>query len=119
MTQTNGNGSRLDRIEAIMLDLAAASVRHDNTFSRHDEDFNRINRTLQKIAEAQKQTHALQQANAQQIEQNQHAIAQNQQAIAQLTAEQQLSRQDINTLTASIQDLRNLVADYIESRSSQ
>jgi len=43
--------------------------------------------------------------------------AANNQAIAQLTAEQQLSRQDINTLTASIQDLRNLVADYIQGRS--
>jgi chromosome segregation ATPase len=54
---------------------------------------------------------------AEQQEANRQAIAQNQQAIAQLTAEQQLSRQDISTLTASIQELRNLVADYIQGRS--
>lgn len=92
MTQENGNGSnRLDRIEAIMLDLAAASVRHDNEFSR-------INITFERIAAQQEA---------------------NRQAIAALTAEQQLSRQDINTLTASIQDLRNLVADYIQARVEQ
>ncbi|MBF2026781.1 MAG: hypothetical protein IGS48_08445 [Oscillatoriales cyanobacterium C42_A2020_001] len=110
MTQSGENDSRLDRIEAILLDLAVASVRHDNAISRHDQEFSRISNTLQELAEAQKRTEEQQQANAQQI-------AQNQQAIAQLTAEQQLSRQDINTLTASIQDLRNLVADYLQRRS--
>jgi hypothetical protein len=34
MTQSSENGSRLDRIEAIMFKLATASVRHDNEFSR-------------------------------------------------------------------------------------
>lgn len=103
MTQSNENGSRLDRIEAIMLELATASVRHDNAISRHDEEFSRINATLERVAQQQ--------------EANNQAIAQNQQAIAQLTAEQQLSRQDINTLTANIQELRNMVADYIQGRS--
>ncbi len=92
MTQTNENGSRLDLVEVLMLELATASVRHDNEFSR-------INVTLERVTQQQ--------------EANNQAIAQNQQAIAQLTAEQQLSRQDINTLTASIQELRNPVADYI------
>jgi chromosome segregation ATPase len=91
MTQGNENGSRLDRIEALMMELATASVRHDNEFSR-------INQTLDRVAEQQEA---------------------NRQAISQLTAEQHLSRQDINTLTASIQELRNLVADYIQSRSEQ
>jgi hypothetical protein len=39
MTQGNENGSRLDRIESIMLELAVASVRHDNATNRHDEEF--------------------------------------------------------------------------------
>ncbi|MDX2241390.1 MAG: hypothetical protein NW224_11960 [Leptolyngbyaceae cyanobacterium bins.302] len=84
MTQSNenGNGSRLERLEAIMLDLASATVRHDNEFSR-------INQTLERINEQQ--------------EANSRAIA--------------LNREDINILTASIQDLRNTVADYIESRN--
>jgi uncharacterized membrane protein YccC len=83
------NGSRLDRIEAIVLELATASVRHDNEFSR-------INAVLEQVAQRQDQTEAMQQANAEQIA---------------------LNRQDISALTASIQDLRNLVADYIQSRS--
>lgn len=34
MSQSSENGSRLDRIETIMLELATASVRHDNEISR-------------------------------------------------------------------------------------
>jgi len=79
---TQENGSRLDRIEAIMFDLATASIRHDNAINRHDEEFSRINSILERMA-----------------------------------AGQELNRQDINTLTASIQDLRNLVADYIQGHS--
>ncbi|PZV09155.1 MAG: hypothetical protein DCF22_18915 [Leptolyngbya sp.] len=56
MTQSNENGSRLDRIESIMLDLATASIRHDNEFSR-------INNSLERINEQQA-------ANARQIEAN-------------------------------------------------
>ena len=89
MTQSNENGSRLDRIESIMLELATASVRHDNEFSR-------INTTLEKINEQQA-------ANARQIEAN--------------TRQGRLNQESIHTLTASIQDLRNLVADYIQGRS--
>ena len=83
MTYSNENGSRLDRIESIMLELATASVRHDNEFSR-------INTTLEKINEQQA-------ANARQIEAN--------------TRQGRLNQESIHTLTASIQDLRNLVAD--------
>lgn len=86
MTHSNENGSRLDRIESIMLELATASVRHDNEFSR-------INTTLEKINEQQA-------ANARQIEAN--------------TRQGRLNQESIHTLTASIQDLRNLVADYIQ-----
>ncbi len=89
MTQSNENGSRLDRIESIMLELATASVRHDNEFSR-------INATLERINEQQA-------ANAQQIEAS--------------TRQGQLNQESIHTLTASIQDLRNVVADYIQGRS--
>lgn len=110
MTQDNENGSRLNRIEALMLELATASVRHDNESSH-------INATLDRLAERQDRI-------AEQQEQNNRTIArlaeqqeQNNRAIAQLTAEQQLGRQDINTLTANIEDLRNLVADYLQGRS--
>lgn len=39
MTQSHENGSRLDRIEAIMLDLAVSSVRHDDAILWHDKEF--------------------------------------------------------------------------------
>jgi 1,6-anhydro-N-acetylmuramate kinase len=113
MTQSNENGNdRLDRIEAIILELATASVRHDNEFSRINAQQEANTRAIASLTAGQ--------------ELNRQAIASltagqelNRQAIANLTAEQQLSRQDINSLTASILELRNLVADYIEGRSRQ
>jgi hypothetical protein len=56
------------------------------TASQRRDDMNAINQILSRVAQQQE-------ANAQ--------------AIANLTAEQQLSRQDINSLTAGILDLRN------------
>jgi hypothetical protein len=79
---SNENGNRLDRIEAIMLDLATASVRHDNAISRHDTEFSRIQQTLNQVAQ-----------------------------------QQALNTQDIRELRAGILDLRNLIADYIQSRN--
>ncbi|MGI0486331.1 hypothetical protein ACN4EK_12895 [Pantanalinema rosaneae CENA516] len=96
MSQGNENGSRLDRIEALMLELATASVRHDNEFSR-------INANLDRIS-------AQQTVNAQQIEANTRQIEAH-------THQIEANREQIATLTASIQELRNMVADYIQSRS--
>jgi hypothetical protein len=93
MTQANENGSRLDRIEAIMLELATASIRHDNAINRHDEEFGRV---INRHDEEFSRIHA---------------------ALESLTAGQEFNRQSIATLTASIQDLRNMVADYIQARS--
>lgn len=93
MTQSNGNGDRLDRIEAIMFDLATATVRNDNALSRHDEEFSRIHQTLDRITQQQREADA----------RYERRFSQNEEAIA--------------TLTASIQELRNLVADYIQGRS--
>jgi TolA-binding protein len=88
MTQSNENGNRLDRIETIMLDLATASVRHDNEFSR-------VNQTLDRIAEQQQES----------IIHYEQRFRQNEEAIA--------------SLTASILELRNLVTDYLQSRSRE
>jgi hypothetical protein len=80
----------------MMLELATASVRHDNEFSR-------LNAALDRISEQQA-------ANARQIEANTHQIAAN-------TRQGALNQESIQILTASIQELRNLVADYIQGRS--
>jgi chromosome segregation ATPase len=118
MTQANSNGSRLDRIEAILLDLAAGSVRHDNMMAqhaaaiarhdeamvrhdeamaqhaaamvRHDEEFSRINTTLEQISARQ----------------------------ATIAAQQEENNEQIARLTASIVELRNVVADNIRQRES-
>lgn len=100
MTQSHENGSRLDRIEAIMFDLATASIRHDNASVRHDEEFSRINQTLDRMAEQQ-----------------QEADARYERRFGNITAQVEANREQITTLTASIQELRNLVADYIQGRS--
>jgi predicted nucleic acid-binding Zn-ribbon protein len=95
MTQSNGNGSsRLDRLEAIMLDLASATVRHDNEFSK-------INQTLDRLAEQQRE-----------------ADERYERRFNNITNQVEFNREQINTLTASIQELRNLVADYIQGRSN-
>jgi chromosome segregation ATPase len=92
ITQSNETSNRLDRIEAIILELATTSVRHDNTLER-----------LEHLAEQQQQQIGS-------LRQRFEDIADQQEANAQQIA---LNREDINTLTASIQKLCNLVADYI------
>ncbi len=103
MSTHHENGSRLDRIEAMMLELATASVRHDNELSR-------INAALDRISEQQA-------ANARQIEANARQIEANTRQIEANTRQGALNQQNIQILTASIQELRNLVADYIQGRS--
>jgi len=104
MTSRDENGSRLDRIEAIMLELATASVRHDNEFSRINAIFDRNAQQIEAITQRIE-------ANTQQIE----AITQR---IEANTRQGALNQESIQTLTASIQELRNLVADYIQGRST-
>ena len=102
-------------------ELTQIITAHQQAIARQEQAFadaaTRHDREIQEIRAILAATAQQQAANAQQIAQNQQAIAQNQQAIAQLSAESQLSRQDINSLTASILELRNLVADYLRSRN--
>jgi len=87
---------------------------HQSVLTRHDQEIAGI-RTLMNLSAAQHRDDL----NTIRVVLTQIAQQQaiNTQAIAQLTAEQQLSRQDITSLTASILELRNLVADYIQGRS--
>ena len=65
MTQTNENGSsRLDRIEALILEMATANLRHDTAIDRHNSEFSRINTTLESTAEQLREI-ALQQRESQ------------------------------------------------------
>ncbi len=67
-------------------ELTNIATAHQSAISRHDSEMTEIRVILAETAQQQ---------------------TKNAQAIAQLTAAQQLSRQDIHQLTASILDLRN------------
>jgi 5,10-methylenetetrahydrofolate reductase len=90
MTQTNDPPSRLDRIEALMLEMATASMRHDNEFSRINATLGTMGTRLDQVTER----------------------------IDQVTAQQAANQEAIAHLTASILDLRNVVSDYIQGRSN-
>jgi predicted S18 family serine protease len=79
-----------------MLELATASVRHDNEFSR-------INTTLERLEHI--------------AEQQQTAIAQHDRTLSRIEAQQELNTQAIAHLTANLLELRTLVANYIQGRS--
>jgi uncharacterized coiled-coil DUF342 family protein len=49
MTQANENNSRLDRIEALVLQLATANLQHSAAITRHDEEFSRINNAIEQL----------------------------------------------------------------------
>ena len=131
MTQANETNSRIARLEALTLEIAAANLRHDRdidqnktAIARHDEEFSRINATLATITQAQQRTEEQQEVNAQQIAANAEQInslsqrfediAQQQEATA---AQQDINQQQLATLTAGLLELRTLVANYIQSRS--
>ncbi len=87
---------------------------HQSVLTRHDQEISGTRTLINLSASQHRDELATIRAILTQVAQQQVT---NTQAIAQLTAEQQLSRQDINSLTASIQELRNLVADYIQGGS--
>ncbi|MGA7934292.1 MAG: hypothetical protein WCA35_12155 [Kovacikia sp.] len=86
-------------------ELTQVVTAHQSIVARHDQEMAEIRLILTEIARSQAQTQAQQ--------------ALNTQAIANLTTQQELSRQDINQLTANIEGLRNQVADYIAGRERQ
>jgi predicted nucleic acid-binding Zn-ribbon protein len=56
MTQANEIDSRLNLIEALTLEIAAANLRHDRAIdqnkaaiTRHDEEFSRINNAIEQL----------------------------------------------------------------------
>ena len=131
MTTNHDSSSRLERIEALMLELATASVRHDNEFSRINGMLDRLTigqeQNRQMIADLATAQEQMRQRVADLLaaqEQERQAIAAltakqdlNQEAIAALTAKQDLNQEAIATLTASIQELRNLTADHLRGHA--
>lgn len=68
---------------------------HNAAIARHDQWLTDITRILEETAHSQARTQAL---------------------AAQTQAQQEINTQEIANLRASILDLRNMVADYIQSR---
>jgi predicted acetyltransferase len=95
--------SHHDREMAEMRQILNATITAQAAASaRYDQEFTRIQQTLDRSATQQ--------------ELNQQEFSQVWEALNRTTAQQELNQQEIANLNASIQELRNLVADYIQSR---
>ncbi|HEY9648410.1 MAG TPA: hypothetical protein V6C88_18675 [Chroococcidiopsis sp.] len=117
MTYTQDTPSRLDRIEALMLEIATASVRHDNEFSRINATLQTMGTRLDQVTERIDQvTERIDQV-TERIDRVTERIDQVTERIDQVTIQQAANQEAIAHLTASILDLRNVVSDYIQRRS--
>lgn len=101
--------SRIARIEALTLEIAASNLRHDRVLNHHDDEFQRVNARLDRIDLQQER-------NAQVIANTDLLQERNAQMIANLAVQQNLNQEAIANLMASIQELRHMVADYIQRR---
>jgi len=84
-------------------ELTQVVTAHQSAIARHSAEMSELRGTLITIGQTLERIATQQETNTRQIEANNHQGELNQEAIA--------------TLTASILDLRNLVADYIQGRS--
>ncbi len=104
--------SRLDRIESILLELATASVRHDNEFSRLSHSLESLDAKIRDNADhIDRVTSTL---DAKISANTEHLDRVNSSLDAKISA----NAEQIAHLTASIAELRNVVSDYIQGRSS-
>jgi ABC-type antimicrobial peptide transport system ATPase subunit len=90
MTQTNSPETRIERLEAITLELATANMRHSSRMDRIEETIDRVGHKLDQVADQQEA----------------------------MRVQQEINMQAIASLTASLVELRNIVADDIARRSS-
>ena len=91
MTQANETNSRIARLEALMLEIAASNLRHARQ-SRY-----RKGRTNDRQDES---------------------ITQHEREMAEIRAMQRLDQEQLAELTAGLIELRNLVTDYLRGRSN-
>lgn len=102
MTQTS-DPSRLDRLEALTLEIAAANLRHDRDIDQNSTAIARHDEWL------------IQQAQA--IARHEQWQAEHEAAMQRIEAQQELNQQAIAQFTAGLAELRILVSDYIQGRS--
>jgi NifB/MoaA-like Fe-S oxidoreductase len=147
MTQTNETDttrSRFERLEALTLEIAAANMRHDRNFERlneaslrHDEELKAFRAAMveqQKrsdeefsqmraaMAEQRKRSdeefQAIRAAMAEQQRHNDEEFNRINATLNHVSQQQQLNQEQLNQFTAGMVELRNLVADYIQGRST-
>ncbi len=87
-------------------ELTQIATAHQQAITRHEMEMADIRAILSQGFQQQQAAMAQQQA----------AMAQHEQEMAEIRAQQRLNPQDISELKGSIQELRNLVADYIQAR---
>jgi hypothetical protein len=105
MTQGNETTSRLDRIEALVLEVATANVHHSNAVIRHDQEFSRINAILESNAALLQDLAAQQRELASQ--QHEFAAEQHRLAVQQQEAQAEM-RASINDVVSMIGSRSNV-----------
>ena len=110
MTQTHDQPSRLDRIEALTLELAAANLRHDRTIDSNTTTIARHDEWLTQQAQAISR-HEQWQA------EHEAAMQRHETTMQRIEAQQELNQQAIAQFTAGLVELRTLVSDYLQGRS--
>jgi chromosome segregation ATPase len=109
MTQAN-DPSRLDRLEALMLEIAASNLRHDRDIDRVDERITQHEQWQvqheQRIAEHEEWQR-----------QHEASMQRHEERMERIETQQELNIQAIAQFTAGLVELRVLVSDYIQGRS--
>ncbi|MDX2215258.1 MAG: hypothetical protein SFY66_18485 [Oculatellaceae cyanobacterium bins.114] len=139
MTQTSDTNSRIARLEALMLEIAASNLRHERTNDNQSEALATLSegvaRHEQRIAEHeewQRQQEAAiarhnewQAAHERRITEHEEWQAEQEAAtqrhterMERIEAQQEVNMQAIAQLTAGLVELRNLVTDYLKGRSN-
>lgn len=106
-------------------ELTQIATAHQSAISRHDQEMAEIRAILattatQQHTNTQRTTEHEEWLAAQQeaIARHEEWLARQQEASDRIDAQQQANAEAIANLTASILDLRNLVADYIQNREN-
>lgn len=114
MTQTSETNSRIARLEALMLEIAASNLRHDRDIDNQSEA---IDRHEQRITEHEEWQAQQEQHIEEWQRQQESAITTHEREMAEIRSMQRLNQEQLAELTAGLLELRNLVANYIQSRA--
>lgn len=118
MTQTNETNSRIARLEALMLEIAASNLRHDRDIDRQDNTLVRHNERITQHEQRQVESEEWQRQHERRIAEHEEWQRQHEAAIARHDEWQRQQDERMAEFTAGLLELRNLVTDYLRGRSN-